>query len=50
MTTNILIVDDHPAIRTTMKDVMENEGFETELADSGTKALEIYKILSLTLY
>ena len=43
MTTNILIVDDHPAIRTTMKDVMENEGFVTEIAESGTKAIDLYK-------
>jgi len=43
MPIKVLIVDDHPAIRTTMKDVMENEGFETELADSGERALEIYK-------
>ena len=26
-----------------MKDVMENEGFETELADSGERALEMYR-------
>ena len=43
MPIKVLIVDDHPAIRTTMKDVMENEGFETELADSGERALEVYK-------
>ena len=43
MTTNILIVDDHPAIRTTMKDVMQNEGFATEVAESGAKAIDLYK-------
>ena len=43
MRIKVLIVDDHPAIRTTMKDVLENEGFETELADSGEMALEIYR-------
>ena len=43
MTTNILIVDDHPAIRTTMKDVMENEGFATVVAESGAKAIDLYK-------
>ena len=41
MTTKVLIVDDHPAIRTTMKDVLENEGFETVLAESGERAVEI---------
>ena len=43
MATKVLIVDDHPAIRTTMKDVLENEGFETVLAESGEKAVEIYR-------
>lgn len=43
MRIKVLIVDDHPAIRTTMKDVLENEGFETELADSGEMALEMYR-------
>lgn len=43
MTTKILIVDDHPAIRTTMKDVMENEGFEPKIAESGEEALDLYK-------
>ena len=43
MPIKVLIVDDHPAIRTTMKDVLENEGFETVLAESGEKAVEIYR-------
>ena len=43
MATKVLIVDDHPAIRTTMKDVLENEGFETVLAESGERAVEIYR-------
>lgn len=40
--TKILIVDDHPAIRTTMSDVMESEGFDVELAENGNKAIELY--------
>jgi CheY-like chemotaxis protein len=43
MKTKILIIDDHPAIRTTMQDVMKNEGFETMIAESGQEAIDIYK-------
>lgn len=43
MKTKILIIDDHPAIRTTMQDVMKNEGFETMIAQSGQEAIDIYK-------
>ena len=42
MKTKILIIDDHPAIRTTMQDVMKNEGFETMIAHSGQEAIDIY--------
>jgi CheY-like chemotaxis protein len=42
MKTKILIIDDHPAIRTTMQDVMKNEGFETMIAESGQEAIDIY--------
>ena len=35
----ILIVDDHPAIRSTMADVLIEEGFETEIAQDGEIAL-----------
>lgn len=40
----ILIVDDHPAIRSTMSDVLINEGFEVDLAQNGVDALAIYSI------
>lgn len=43
MKPKILIVDDHPAIRTTMKDVLENEGFETQVAKSGDDAIDMYQ-------
>ena len=36
----ILIVDDHPAIRSTMADVLNEEGFETDTAENGKFALE----------
>ena len=42
MRTKILIIDDHPAIRATMQDVMKNEGFETMIAESGQEAIDIY--------
>ena len=42
MKTKILIVDDHPAIRTTMADVMINEGFEVHVAECGKQANELY--------
>ncbi len=42
MKTKILIVDDHPAIRTTMADVMINEGFEVHVAECGKQAIELY--------
>ena len=42
MKTKILIVDDHPAIRTTMADVMINEGFEVQVAECGKQAIELY--------
>lgn len=42
MKVKILIVDDHPAIRTTMYDVMKSEGFDVELAENGKKAIELY--------
>ena len=40
----ILIVDDHPAIRSTMSDVLINEGFEVDLAENGVDAFAIYSI------
>ena len=36
----ILIVDDHPAVRTTMVDVLNEEGFETDSAEDGDIALQ----------
>ena len=35
----ILIVDDHPALRTTMFDVLNEEGFETDYAQDGETGL-----------
>jgi len=38
---NILIVDDERNIRLTLKDILEDEGYYTRLADSGERALEL---------
>ena len=37
--TSILVVDDHPAIRSTMLDVLEEEGFSAEQSGNGEEAL-----------
>ena len=37
--TSILIVDDHPAIRSTMLDILDEEGFSAEQAVDGKEAL-----------
>ena len=37
--TSILVVDDHPAIRSTMLDILEEEGFSAEQAVNGEEAL-----------
>ena len=38
----ILIVDDHPAIRTTMFDILASEGFKVDLAENGKEAITKY--------
>ena len=38
----ILIVDDHPAIRTTMLDILASEGFKVDLAENGREAISKY--------
>ena len=37
----ILVVDDHPAIRNTMRDILTNEGFQADLASDGKIALNL---------
>ena len=41
MSRSILIVDDEPGIRETLRGVLEDEGFAVEAADSGEACLEI---------
>ena len=40
MSTNILIVDDEKAIRDSLKIVLEEEGFKTDIASDGEEALQ----------
>ena len=42
MNERILIVDDHPAICSTMMDILINEGFEVQVARNGKDAINIY--------
>ena len=42
MNARILIVDDHPAICSTMMDILINEGFEVQVARNGKDAINIY--------
>jgi two-component system nitrogen regulation response regulator NtrX len=37
---NILVIDDEKSIRSTLKDILEHEGFNVELASNGPEALE----------
>ena len=37
--TTILVVDDHPAIRSTMLDILSEEGFSADQATNGAEAL-----------
>lgn len=39
----ILIIDDEPAIRRVLRDILENEGYIVEDAASGIEALPIIK-------
>jgi two-component system, NtrC family, nitrogen regulation response regulator NtrX len=39
----LLIVDDEPGIRDSLTGVLEDEGYQVEVADSGEAALEILR-------
>jgi two-component system nitrogen regulation response regulator NtrX len=39
---NILVIDDEKSIRSTLKDILEHEGFTIELAANGAEALELF--------
>ena len=42
MSASILIVDDEEAIRTSLRSILEDEGYEVAVAGSGMEALKIY--------
>ncbi len=42
MSASILIVDDEEAIRTSLRSILEDEGYEVAVAATGTEALKIY--------
>jgi two-component system nitrogen regulation response regulator NtrX len=39
---NILVIDDEKSIRSTLKDILEHEGFTIELASNGAEAIELF--------
>jgi two-component system nitrogen regulation response regulator NtrX len=39
---NILVIDDEKSIRSTLKDILEHEGFNTEVASNGQEAIELF--------
>ncbi|MEX2363617.1 MAG: response regulator [Balneolaceae bacterium] len=41
--TKILVVEDEPSLIFTLKDTLENEGYEVIIADEGTKAVPLVK-------
>ncbi|MBD3184774.1 response regulator, partial [Candidatus Poribacteria bacterium] len=40
---NILVVDDEPGVRSSVKGVLEDEGFQVNTVSSGEEALESIK-------
>jgi two-component system, NtrC family, nitrogen regulation response regulator NtrX len=42
MSASILIVDDEEAIRTSLRSILEDEGYEVAVAATGAEALKIY--------
>ncbi len=39
----VLVVDDERSIRNTLKDILEHEGYEVEVAENGTQAIQLAK-------
>ncbi len=42
MSASILVVDDEEAIRTSLRSILEDEGYEVEVAANGVEALKVY--------
>ena len=41
--TSILVVDDHSAIRVTLRDILQNEGYDVQSAASGEEAVDVFQ-------
>ena len=41
--TSILIVDDHSAMRSTLRDILQDEGYEVQSASSGEEAVDVFE-------
>ena len=42
-TTSILVVDDHSAMRSTLRDILQDEGYEVQSASSGEEAVDVFE-------
>ena len=40
---SILVVDDHSAMRTTLSDILQDEGYEVQSASSGEEAVDVFQ-------
>ena len=41
--TTILVVDDHSAMRSTLRDILQDEGYEVQSASSGEEAVDVFE-------
>lgn len=41
--TSILVVDDHTAMRSTLRDILQDEGYEVQSASSGEEAVDVFE-------
>ena len=41
--TSILVVDDHSAMRSTLRDILQDEGYEVQSASSGEEAVDVFE-------
>ena len=41
--TSILVVDDHSAMRSTLRDILQDEGYEVQSASSGEEAVDVFQ-------
>ena len=41
--TSILVVDDHTAMRSTLRDILQDEGYDVQSASSGEEAVDVFE-------